>query len=63
MTRKLSMILLKFHSVASVIRGEIMRFKRKCTENPSVLDDWNRDEEGIETLVQCNNKPEEKKRY
>lgn len=63
MIRKLSMILLKFHSLLSTIRGEIMRFKRKCTENPNVLDDWNRDEEGIETLVQCNNKPPEVKRY
>lgn len=63
MIRKLSMILLKFHSLISTIRGEIMRFKRKCTENPNVEDDWDRSPEGIETLVQCNNKPEEKKRY
>lgn len=63
MTRKLSTIPNKFISLLQYLRGEMMRFKKKCTENPDVMDDWDRDDEGFEHLVQCNNEKKEVKRY
>ena len=63
MIRKLSTIPLKLLSIISYIRGEIMKFKRACTENPEVQDDWNRDDDGFETLINCNNEKKEVKRY
>lgn len=62
MFRKLSMIFLKFHWLLDTVRGEMMRFKKQCPDNKNILDDWDRDEEGFEKLIQCNNKPKEIKR-
>ena len=61
--RKLSTALTKFYLVLDKVRGDIMeRFQRRCDVNPKVMDEWERDDEGIEHLVECNNKKKEKPR-
>jgi len=48
--------------LSTTMVNKIMKFKRPCTENPQVMDDWNVDD-GIETLIRCNNDKKEPKRY